>query len=121
MIKDKAIYKAMLKQEDFIIPENLRSKIVQNIYALKYKQRKRNYILSLILVSCVSVTITVSTFYLLVKRFELNFSFPSFDLSFPSFNLSFVANPILQPSIFLAIIISLLLMFDTVLRKKVSK
>lgn len=111
MKKDEAIKKALNEQEEIYFSSVLRNKILLNIDNEDKKLTKRKDIYSIILVSCISITLVAGSVFLLVTRLGLIFKLPTIDLSI--FN-----KPLFHSSLYLASIILLLLIVDELLRKR---
>ena len=114
MNKDKAIKQALQRRDDKELPYSLKNSILVNICNEAEKRAKRNYIYSIIIVSCVSAILIKGTIYLLIAYFGFSFSFPEISLSQD-------AKRIFMSCSFIASIILLLLIFDTVLRNRYNK
>ena len=108
------IKQALLKRDDVEFPYSLKSNILENISKEAVKRAKRAYIYNIILVSSVSVLLFAGAIYLLVSRFGFSFSMPEFYLS-PESRIMF------KSCTYIASIILLLLIFDTILRKLYHK
>ena len=114
MKKDKAIKQALQRRIDDDFPYLLKSRILTNVHNEVEKRMKRAYIRNIILVSFVSALLVAGTIYLLVSYFGFSFSMPDIYLS-PESKTMFIS------CTYIASIILLLLIFDTLLRKLYNK
>lgn len=108
--EDKAIRRMLCDRTEENLSFSLRNKILLEVEKEAVKKKKRAYIRNIVWVSCVSLALTSGAVYILVAHIGFSLSVPSLQWSPDSKNMWII-------SVYLALIIVLLLVFDHFLRK----
>lgn len=111
MQQDKAIIKALEKEEFSSLSRDFNERVMFCIYKRAERKEKQNFIFMLSCISAVSLGLIVTAIYLLKKYLLFNFSF---NFQRASFKLNFLSQYYFE--IYIAVLILVLIFFDYLFR-----
>jgi hypothetical protein len=116
MKQDKAIIKALKSQEVPVLTDDFNSRLMKQLYVAVEKKKRRDYILTLCLISTVSLGLISMGIYLMKDSLAENFTF-----QWPTFKLLAESISKYGFSIYIAILIFILVGLDTFFRNVRNK